>query len=76
MQPDAVERARDWLKYADEDLASCVLLMRAPQPLLASASFHAQQAAEKYLKAFLIAAGQPLLRTHDLGPCSADASTP
>jgi HEPN domain-containing protein len=35
--------------------------------LLATASYHAQQAAEKALKAFLVAREQPLIRTHDVG---------
>lgn len=30
------------------------------------AAFHSQQAAEKLLKGFLVLAGQPVLRTHDL----------
>lgn len=67
MPPDLLADARDWLRYAEEDLASCRVLLHAEQALLASASYHAHQAAEKSLKSFLIANQQPLLRTHDLG---------
>ena len=39
----------------------------APQkPLVYGACFHAQQCAEKYLKALLIAKKQPFPKTHDL----------
>lgn len=67
MQPEALADAREWLSYADEDLESCQVLLRSPRALLGTASYHAQQAAEKALKAFLVFRMQPLIRTHDVG---------
>ncbi|RLT39000.1 MAG: HEPN domain-containing protein [Chloroflexi bacterium] len=40
--------------------------LRRKRPLTASACFHAQQCAEKYLKAILVAQGHLFPRTHDL----------
>jgi hypothetical protein len=55
--PDAaiVEKVRQWLAYADEDLrvARHGFSMPEPPPCRAIA-FHAQQCAEKYLKAYLV----------------------
>jgi HEPN domain-containing protein len=67
MRPDALADAREWLSYADEDLASCRVLLQSPLALVGTASYHAQQAAEKALKAFLVAREHPLVRTHDVG---------
>jgi HEPN domain-containing protein len=67
MRPEALTDALEWLRYADEDLASCLVLLHSPRALLGTASYHAQQAAEKALKAFLVAREQPLIRTHDVG---------
>ncbi|MCC7147254.1 MAG: HEPN domain-containing protein [Phycisphaeraceae bacterium] len=55
----------DWLSHAQSDLA----LARAgqsPQVLRQMLCFHAQQAAEKALKAVLLSFQQALPRTHDL----------
>lgn len=41
-----------WLKYADDDLRAAAELIKAG--LYNLACFHAHQAAEKYLKAFLV----------------------
>jgi HEPN domain-containing protein len=67
MRPEALADARKWLSYADEDLASCRVLLQSPRARLGAASYHAQQAAEKALKAFLVAREEPLMRTHDVG---------
>ena len=40
--------------------------MRRKKPLIYGATFHAQQCAEKYLKAALVAQGQAFPKTHDL----------
>lgn len=65
MPPD-LEAASAWLKKADNDRQSSQLLMRADPPLTDTAAFHAQQAAEKLLKAFLTAHGEVFERIHDL----------
>jgi len=53
--PDEVkmEIIRQWLAKADQDLRVCEALLAAKPPFLYPACFHAQQAAEKYLKALL-----------------------
>jgi HEPN domain-containing protein len=58
---------REWLLKAEEDfLAASALNRRRKHPLPNVVCFHAQQAVEKYLKARLEEAGQPVPRTHDL----------
>jgi HEPN domain-containing protein len=42
------------------------LALGATPPMPGNACFHAQQAAEKFLKAFLVARGSAVPRTHDL----------
>lgn len=67
MQPDALRAAREWIDQAQEDLIASSRLLGGVPPLLRAGVFHAQQAAEKALKAFLTAYNSPLPRTHDLG---------
>ena len=66
--PDGLrDSVHEWLRYAQEDLASAERSIKPP-PLVASALFHSQQAAEKALKGYLVALGLPRVpRTHDLG---------
>ena len=55
-----------WLRYARDDLAAARALL-ADQSLPGRlACFHAQQAAEKALKASLVVAGIEFRKTHDL----------
>ena len=65
MRPDAGTPA-DWLRHARSDLA---LAQPTPDPqvLRENLCFHAQQAAEKSLKAVLVARGLAVPRTHSLG---------
>ena len=56
----------DWIAIADEDLAVAQLAIRRKKPLTDIASFHAQQCAEKYLKAMLVTRKLPFPKTHDL----------
>jgi HEPN domain-containing protein len=53
--PDQVklEIVRQWLHKADQDLKASEALLMTDPPFLYPACFHAQQAAEKYLKALL-----------------------
>ncbi len=44
---------RQWLAKADQDLHAAEALLAVSPPFLYPACFHAQQAAEKYLKALL-----------------------
>jgi HEPN domain-containing protein len=55
-----------WLAKAEHDLLNIENNLQAPEIPWDTVCFHAQQAAEKFLKAFLIFHGQPPVRTHDL----------
>jgi HEPN domain-containing protein len=57
--------ARRWLQFAKEDLETAELLLRESRPPRLVA-FHAEQAAEKALKAAIVASGGEVVRTHDL----------
>jgi len=61
-----MEIYNQWLKVAADDLLSAKKLYETGDPIKTTASFHAQQCAEKSLKAFLAFRKQPLIRTHDL----------
>jgi HEPN domain-containing protein len=56
---------RGWLLKAESDLATARLVTAGPGPY-DTACFHAQQAAEKYLKGFLTHTGQAFPFTHNL----------
>lgn len=62
-----LEAARDWKAKADGDLRSAQTLLDLDPPETDAVAFHCQQAAEKYLKALLVAVGVEPPRTHDLG---------
>jgi len=55
-----------WAARAEEDYRLAQSALRRKQPLLYGACFHAQQCAEKYLKALLVSRGQAFPKTHDL----------
>lgn len=56
-----------WLAKADGDLHAARALLASPAEDHFAAAFHAQQAAEKYLKAFLVRHQIPFPKTHDVG---------
>jgi HEPN domain-containing protein len=56
----------DWLRHARSDL-QLARLSPLPGVLLEGLCFHAQQAAEKALKAVLVARSTPFPRTHSIG---------
>ncbi|HEY64907.1 MAG TPA: HEPN domain-containing protein [Caldilineae bacterium] len=55
-----------WVKRAEEDYLMARSALRRKTPLTYSAGFHAQQCAEKYLKAILVSRGVVFPKTHDL----------
>ncbi len=55
-----------WIERAEEDYLMARSALRRKRPLAYSACFHAQQCAEKYLKALLVAKGSAFPKTHDL----------
>ncbi|MFQ5341953.1 MAG: HEPN domain-containing protein [Anaerolineae bacterium] len=59
-----------WVARAEEDYTLARSALRHKLPLTYGATFHAQQCAEKYLKALLVARNQPFPRTHDLAALS------
>ena len=65
---DIRNKVRQWMLYGDEDLLMArhglTLKSSAPYRLIA---YHAQQCAEKYLKAFLVSRSIDFPFTHNLG---------
>jgi HEPN domain-containing protein len=59
-----VRETREWLEHARADLDACTALIAAG--LAAEALFHAQQCAEKAMKALLTWHQIPFKKTHDL----------
>ena len=64
---------RSWVAKADNDLLNVRNNLSAEQVPWDTVCFHAQQAAEKMLKGFLVSRGQAVSRTHDLVALLADA---
>lgn len=60
------ELVQEWMKKAENDLKSAQVLLAADEALLDTACFHAQQVAEKALKALLTAQGIAFSKTHVL----------
>jgi HEPN domain-containing protein len=57
---------RAWLLRGWHDLESARALAELERPLLDTAIYHCQQAAEKVLKGFLAYHDEPLIKTHDV----------
>jgi HEPN domain-containing protein len=57
---------RQWLDKAEEDFAAAEFLVSRDAPYPHVVAFHAQQAAEKYLKAYLTWRQVEFPKTHDL----------
>lgn len=55
-----------WAAHAEEDFILARTALKRKQPLTYGACFHAQQCAEKYMKALLISKGADFPKTHDL----------
>ena len=56
-----------WLRKADLDIDSAEALLSRDIPLLYPSCFHSQQAAEKYLKAYLTCHQVEFPKTHNIG---------
>jgi HEPN domain-containing protein len=63
--PDKIALARGWFLKAESDLADAQRTLKSDGPY-DTACFHAQQAAEKYVKGFLALHGFNPPRTHNL----------
>jgi len=57
---------RQWLAKAEEDFGVADHLLSENTPYLSAVGFHAQQSAEKFLKAFLVRHQVDFPKTHDL----------
>jgi HEPN domain-containing protein len=55
-----------WVERAEEDYLMARSALRRRKPFTYSACFHAQQCAEKYLKAILVSKGVAFAKVHDL----------
>jgi HEPN domain-containing protein len=61
------EFVEPWIQRADSDISSACFLAKEMHPIPTEiVCFHCQQAAEKYLKAFLVYNDQEPPKTHDL----------
>jgi len=61
-----ISELKSWITYAEEDYKAAKTLLGLKKPLLSAVCFHAQQCAEKYLKALLILKDVDFPKTHDL----------
>ena len=68
------ELTKSWLIKAKRDLLSASQLAQADEPLLDTAAYHCQQAAEKAIKAFLVYHDIRFEKTHDLDVLLSQAS--
>ena len=66
MRHEIAQAVRDWMSSALEDMETAVLTAEAVPPKSRSAVYHAQQAAEKALKAYLTRHDCPFDLTHRL----------
>jgi HEPN domain-containing protein len=66
MDESTRDLVRDWLTRASHDLRSSRALASLDDPLLDTAIYHCQQAAEKSVKAWLQSNDDPFPRTHDI----------
>jgi len=60
------EFVRQWVSKADEDLGLAKHILTVDAPFLGALVFHAQQAVEKYLKAFLVSKEIDFPKTHNI----------
>ena len=60
------EIIQDWLRKADEDFDFALSNFREGNPFYAQICFHFHQAAEKYLKAYIVAFELAFRKIHDL----------
>src|SRR5438105_2264840 len=68
-QPDEIVRelVAQWIAKAEEDLGLATHLVAEDAPWRSAVGFHSQQAAEKFMKAFLVRHQVEFPKTHALG---------
>jgi HEPN domain-containing protein len=57
---------QEWLDKAEEDFQFAIVNLEEGRPFFAQICFHFHQAAEKYLKAYIVAQDLEFRKTHDL----------
>ncbi|MCD6257886.1 HEPN domain-containing protein [Candidatus Aerophobetes bacterium] len=62
----SIEAAKKWILKAENDLKIAKDEITMENPATDAICFHAQQCAEKYLKAYLIFNGKEVRKTHDI----------
>lgn len=55
-----------WIEHAEDDFTNTKKLIRGRKPSIYGTCFHAQQCAEKYMKALLVHKDKSFPMTHDL----------
>lgn len=66
MTPELKQYILNWLEKAEHDLLASRLIIDSQPLILDIACFHCQQAAEKFLKAFLAYKNEAFKKTHNL----------
>ncbi len=61
------ELVKSWIKKAEKDLLTAKHELSFADAVTESVCFHCQQAAEKYLKAYLVFLGISFTKTHEIG---------
>lgn len=61
-----INNPRAWAEKAEEDFLLAQSALRRKKPIIAGACFHAQQCAEKYMKALLVSKTADFPMAHDL----------
>jgi len=74
MDEDKTRAVGQWLRKARHDLRSAYRLYTDTPPLLDTAAYHCQQAAEKALKGYLTQHDIPFRKTHLLVPLVAECA--
>ena len=64
---DKQELVREWMHKAEHDIGMALLALENKPEYTDSICFHCQQAAEKYLKAYLVSLDIRFERKHNLG---------
>ena len=66
MSRELTEYIKSWLTIAEHDLLAAQTIIKYEPLVLDTACFHCQQAAEKYLKAFLLYHNKHIEKTHNV----------
>ncbi len=67
VDPELIRVVREWLQKAENDLTAAAQLLKLGKACPTdTVCFHAQQCAEKYVKALLVHHGQDFPKTHNL----------